>query len=142
MNCCVIYKITDLHNKCYIGSTIDFHRRKLEHKRRNLLKLTKPYSFEIIRKFQYKFIKVRYLLETWYILQNDCINKNRPIINTRKEVKIYFNKNRKQILKNNEKRNSTIITCECGYKLRKDSLKRHLRNNIHKKRLNQIHLNK
>jgi predicted GIY-YIG superfamily endonuclease len=94
---CVIYKITDINNGIYIGSTIDFHRRKLEHNRRGTLKLTKPYTFEIIREFTYNYKTTRKLLECWYILQYDCINEKRPIINKRRERKIFEKKNKKHI---------------------------------------------
>ena len=150
---CVIYKITDLNNGIYIGSTIDFNRRKAEHIYRNVLKLTKPFSFEIIREFTYKYNTTRRLLECWYILQYDCINERKPIINFNKARRIWYKKNKKHVSdwgknwrENNPERvernakttynNRKAILlkptkCECGEMISAMNLKRHRKSKKH-----------
>ena len=64
--------------------------------------------------------------ERYYIENNDCVNKNIPL-RTKAE---YYVANRERIV--NYK--SQSITCECGKTMQVNSLIRHKKTNLHKKK--------
>jgi len=104
-----IYKITGACGLVYIGSTTNMIQRKYVHNCTNnncsskLLK--KPLQFNIIDTREYKLIKTLYLVEQFYLDNNNTINQIRAYTNERslgyllrKQIKanIYYNKNKEK----------------------------------------------
>ena len=102
-----IYKITGTCGRVYIGSTINFEKRKLYHKMSSKSNesssrfLTKPLHFEIMNSREYKLVKTLRLVEQFYLDNTININKTRAYSNLfiqRKQKKQYHIKNREEIL--------------------------------------------
>lgn len=135
----VIYKITGICGKVYIGSTTNYHQRKLNHNTNNHTaskKLLKPLQFEIIRTDNYNLMKTMYLVEQYYIDIYKCVNKIRAYHNRftrnkynnelrrnkRKNDKHYLQKGRDY----NNKRNKIKINCPyCNSLVNTSGLTRH-----------------
>jgi len=121
-----IYKITGACGLIYIGSTTNMKNRKYPHNSTanvcssKLLK--KPLQFVIIDTRKYKLMKTLYLVEQFYLDNNNTINQVRAYTNykslgylLRKKIKDrnYYNKNKEKLLekskiyynKNREKKN-------------------------------------
>ena len=143
----IIYKIyhKDNENLFYIGSTIDFDRRKREHKSQcnngnavgHNIKL-----YQIIREngswecFQFDIIEELSCetIEELHKKEEEYITTLKPVMNSQKafgDLKEY----KKQYYVNNKERINEIkkqkIKCECGGEVRIDSLLRHKKSKKH-----------
>ena len=124
-----IYKITGACGKVYIGSTVDYYKRRQFHNTSSnstsSRKLKKPLQFEVIRKDDYKLMKTMLLVEQYYIDIHKCVNKKRAYTNPfiRKLInKIYYEKNKDLISKNAKEK----------YQKNKESRKEKTREAYHK----------
>ncbi len=157
-----IYKITGACGLVYIGSTTDIIRRKWKHNSKwntsssRLIK--KPLQFDIIDTREYKLMKTLYLVEQFYLDNNNTINQKRAYINyknlaylKRRKQKLnqyYYNNketmnknNRENYHKNREKileNNNVKIICECGLLSSRKNLLRHKTTKKHLKLMNLL----
>jgi len=125
-----IYKIVcNETNEVYYGSTRQKYlsNRIKTHRGENCISKQiidrKNYYYELVEDYS---CNNRYELETrerWYILNNDCINKNIPT-----RTKKQWNEDNKETII--EKRKETITCNLCGYILSKRHLKRHQQRQI------------
>ena len=157
-----IYKITGTCGRVYIGSTTNFEQRIGKHNSTTNMcsskLLKKPLQYEIIDTRKYKLIKTLYLVEQFYLDNNNTVNQIRAYSNLfiqrkqRKQYrinnkekrneksKIYRENNREKL---NEKgniyynKNKVKIVCECGCLIAKFSITRHKKTPKHINLLNQ-----
>jgi len=94
-----IYKLTGACGKVYIGSTVDFDTRLLNHKSKyndcNSRLLLKPIVDEIIDTREYILIKSLRLVEQFYLDTINNINNRRAYTN-KKIMNEYYKKYRKE----------------------------------------------
>ena len=142
-----VYKITGACGLVYIGSTIDFKRRKCIHNSNNsrcsskLLK--KPLHFDIIDTREYTLIKTLKLMEQFYLDNNNTINQKRAYTNYKSLAYLlidrtrsinYYKKNKEKISQKQKEK----IKCVCGCLISRRNLSKHKKTKNHIKLLNLL----
>ena len=124
----LIYKITGSCGKCYYGSTVNLKQRLAGHYSDNNTcssnQLRKPFTIEVLRDCYISKRKILYVLEKWYILNNECINKNVPLnYKTKQDAnRDYYVVNNSKIKKKKNRKNPC---CRCGKIVTVANLKYH-----------------
>jgi len=151
---CVIYEIVcNITGERYIGSTLNYRKRKSTHKQKDntteskYIILRGNFQFNEIETFNCKYELTRLLKEQYYLDNTNNINKQRAYTSIKKKteyIQNYYKSNKKdrksynmKYTKNNKEkikeRISSIYICKCGRKIQKGNKTHHEKTKIHKK---------